>query len=611
MMLSLLLKRIPALMLFLGMIPMLRAQGGIGPADPPYARFSDSLLVAGPSGAAAKRVYIPDSTIHYDFLTGEGRWAPRAKYSYHYRDDGLQKDLTVYAWSADSWVLYQREKYDYLEGQLIQTEIQYFDGRIWIPWRLVSYTRNTSGDALEQVVQDWDASLPGWKNRERYLFVYDTGQQLLSRTYQKWTDTGWENNHRYLFENGNGQVLGYTRQNWVAGEDSFLNAYRFVFEYDAAGLRLSDTQYNWGAGETWVPATRILYTYDAGELVIRKLYENYSTSGQSWGPVVDYLYFQNKNGQDTLILYRIWNTSLSVWQEDYEYRFRYGREGPLLRETWLDWKGGWVNDYRIDYYYTSEDQQLQVDITDSTRVSCPGDADGSARATASGGIPPYAFRWDDTRQSETAQVTGLSGGVWYHVTVTDAAMQVARDSIRLSEPPPVLTGPISGPGVADPGGAVYYSVPYEAGAVYQWSVEGGQLLSGQGGDQVEVEWTASGTGRISVRKTSPQGCPGNLSELEVDVRPLSVGRIPLSGETGIFPNPVPAGGLLTLSGYQVSDMDWTICNLTGQAVCSGKVGCETGSAMLIRIPDLPPGMYLLFFGGSSIPPVKLMIRQAY
>ncbi len=70
-------------------------------------------------------------------------------------------------------------------------------------------------------------------------------------------------------------------------------------------------------------------------------------------------------------------------------------------------------------------------------VSCFGETDGSASATASGNQPPFAFAWSNGSTSSTA--TNLGAGS-YTVTVTDSAGCTAAASVTLDEPSPLEIG---------------------------------------------------------------------------------------------------------------------------------------------------------------------------
>lgn len=64
-------------------------------------------------------------------------------------------------------------------------------------------------------------------------------------------------------------------------------------------------------------------------------------------------------------------------------------------------------------------------------VSCYGAADGEASASASGGVAPYGYLWNNGET--TAAISGLSAGV-YDATITDANGCISSTSVTLSEP---------------------------------------------------------------------------------------------------------------------------------------------------------------------------------
>lgn len=72
---------------------------------------------------------------------------------------------------------------------------------------------------------------------------------------------------------------------------------------------------------------------------------------------------------------------------------------------------------------------------------------------------------------------------------------------------PALTGPISGPqGVCD-GGDATYSVYNRAGSTYEWNVQGGVLISGQGTNTVVIQWQEpEDNPMVWVKETQSGGC---------------------------------------------------------------------------------------------------------
>lgn len=70
-------------------------------------------------------------------------------------------------------------------------------------------------------------------------------------------------------------------------------------------------------------------------------------------------------------------------------------------------------------------------------TSCEGAADGSASATATGGLPPYNFLWSNGSNSQ--EINGLAAGI-YTVTVTDKNSCTNVAVTVLTEPDPLVMG---------------------------------------------------------------------------------------------------------------------------------------------------------------------------
>jgi gliding motility-associated-like protein len=64
----------------------------------------------------------------------------------------------------------------------------------------------------------------------------------------------------------------------------------------------------------------------------------------------------------------------------------------------------------------------------------------------------------------------------------------------------------------------------QASSVYEWTIEGGTLLS-HSGSTVRVQWGAPGQAWIQVRETGANGCAGNLVRLPVQIAPKPQPRI--------------------------------------------------------------------------------------
>lgn len=85
------------------------------------------------------------------------------------------------------------------------------------------------------------------------------------------------------------------------------------------------------------------------------------------------------------------------------------------------------------YTTITEPTQLIPVIASSTNVNCNGGNDGSATASASGGISPYLYSWSTNPVQDSSSAIDLSEGT-YNLTVTDAQDCNATTSIIITHP---------------------------------------------------------------------------------------------------------------------------------------------------------------------------------
>jgi len=79
-----------------------------------------------------------------------------------------------------------------------------------------------------------------------------------------------------------------------------------------------------------------------------------------------------------------------------------------------------------------------------SNVTCNGGNDGSATVTATGGILPYTYLWNDLLNQTNASAVGLIAGL-YNISVTDSNGCTTIDTITITEPIAILLSTISTP----------------------------------------------------------------------------------------------------------------------------------------------------------------------
>jgi hypothetical protein len=101
----------------------------------------------------------------------------------------------------------------------------------------------------------------------------------------------------------------------------------------------------------------------------------------------------------------------------------------------------------------------------------------------------------------------------------------------------VQTGNISGFDEANINDEVIYSVTPASGSNYSWSVNGGQILSGNGTSTIHIQWTVAGTGVVTVVETNDENCVGESVFFNVNVSLSDIDNHLIPYDFTIFPNP--------------------------------------------------------------------------
>lgn len=551
--------------------------------------------------------YRLDSILYEDYDTASGLWLKQVSTLFVLGASGITQETIQRSWNINngSWVN-QTRYVDSIKAGQRTFRIQYSwddPGEIWIPGSRNIYQRDSIGSILYFLQQRY--ILTEWVDYNQKFYLYDSLGNRTELTSQDYIDSAWFNNYRYLYTFSGDTLTSYTDQYWSPGDSSWVNSTRYLYDYLDNGLRLSDTVQSWNIALGWLPITLVNYYWTVGDLIKEKVYRTWDSNNSLWNDAVSYLYYQNEPGMDTLVIYRYW---YGFWKELNQYKFSYGSGGRLSEELWQEWDEAgarWLNDYRVTYYRTLIDEALSVRIVDSTSLLCHGNTDGTATAQAYGGLPPYQYQWDDDQLTTGPVVANLGPGRYYRVVVTDANLDAAIDSLILSNPEPVITGPVSGDTVAYYNDTITYSLPH-TGFYFQWTITGGTIISGQGTDTVQIVWDNEPLGLISVVETNIKGCEGDPVFLEVSLSPLSSKYLKEFIDINLFPNPYPGHGPLHVYYQPGSYESIMIFTITGKIIKSVQLDGSGHSTLYPH--NLPSGIYLLQFRGNHNQIKKMVIR---
>ena len=159
-----------------------------------------------------------------------------------------------------------------------------------------------------------------------------------------------------------------------------------------------------------------------------------------------------------------------------------------------------------------------------------------------------------------------------------------------------------------------YEVPAVAGNTYAWTVVGGNIISGQGTAEINVDWTTTGSGSVSVQILNTlTNCSNNntLTQL-INSVPSSIISIGLDTDAcqnaattyaipntlGIAYNWSAIGG--TIVGSNTSNnvvVNWSLSDATGYLILEQtqiSTGCTQTDTLSINVHSIPPTPSIIF-----------------
>ncbi len=151
---------------------------------------------------------------------------------------------------------------------------------------------------------------------------------------------------------------------------------------------------------------------------------------------------------------------------------------------------------------------------------------------------------------------------------------------------------ITGEGNPVEGSTETYTYENTAGSTYDWTVTGGTIVSGQGTNEITVEWDTPGAGSVAVIETNEAGCEGPEVTLIVTIQEgVSVDEI-ISIELDLWPN--PANESITIEPGVEGLFELRILDATGREVYRTSINGRT----VVATSSLSSGNYFLQLTGD-------------
>ncbi|MFH0757461.1 MAG: T9SS type A sorting domain-containing protein [Bacteroidota bacterium] len=161
------------------------------------------------------------------------------------------------------------------------------------------------------------------------------------------------------------------------------------------------------------------------------------------------------------------------------------------------------------------------------------------------------------------------------------------DSIEITTPEKTTIGEIIGTTNAKNFQTGTYSVSNQANYLFHWNVEGGNVVSGQGTNVVDIQWGAGASGLIKSVAESDLGCFSDTASLSISIVSTGISS-KVAREFRIYPNPTASE--ITIEANASGEYTLQLTKLNGQLLLEKEIADPT------YILDLSPfarGIYFI------------------
>ena len=254
-----------------------------------------------------------------DYYANWGTWM--LEYSEEYTYDDKDRVVMVVRKAGEYEEYADKSEYTYnAEGWLME-ELEYeLEGGEWM---LVNkYTYEYDADGHMVLAQGYSYE-DGWLDESKMTFEYNGGLLRNDVFYYYDEEDGWMPNTRNEYTYNVQDLCTETlASNW---EGDWVESYKYEYEYDAAGNRLSSTESNRYDMEDWTYSERTEYSYDANRNCIGRSVYSYVPELEQWefGGANVFVYDLSTPVDNTAGIFMVWDDELPIYNKVLNWQVQY------------------------------------------------------------------------------------------------------------------------------------------------------------------------------------------------------------------------------------------------------------------------------------------------
>jgi hypothetical protein len=163
---------------------------------------------------------------------------------------------------------------------------------------------------------------------------------------------------------------------------------------------------------------------------------------------------------------------------------------------------------------------------------------------------------------------------------------------------PVNTSAISGTSAVNENDTETYAVDNTTNSTYDWTITGGTIVSGQGTNEISVQWGTAGNGSVQVTETNEYNCTGSPVSLNITI---STGIVESDGSfLKVYPNPNSGTFYIEGNGEKYLGAKISLIDITGRIVMADDETVLSRSwKKSVHVDYLDSGIYQLIIETNS------------
>lgn len=285
----------------------------------------------------------------------------------------------------------------------------------------VRYVFTYENDSLQtEIKQFWVE--PNWVNEEREVYTRDEDGYIITYLEQSWDGTIWEDEAKIEatytedneFETLIGSIWHFADLEW--------KKYSKI-EYTHSSTTTEAINFKWDeALEVYELDYKELYTHNSNKQVISSLFQEWDKTTTSW--VNDFRYtFDYEGDVRTLYLYEIWDDVDNAWDKIAKNETVVDEDGNILTVDyyggWNSTSQYWSTQYQEAYFYTCGELGISTENLDFVNVYPNPMADRlNIATTKSGEFTIYSISGEvvktfNVSESKSIDVSKLNSGIYF------------------------------------------------------------------------------------------------------------------------------------------------------------------------------------------------------